>query len=164
MGLVVGVIMVYAWLTIQTRLLEGEIAVVEGRLNDPELRTSIERIKFLEKQMSALQPRVALLQKVQNSERGWIQVLRDVMAAIPPDVWVTAIQSRRTEKEHQLVLRGSALALSSVGDFMLQLHQADWCGETNLGFGEKNTIGGTSQRAVAFEVVANLKEPIGSQP
>ena len=163
MGLVVGVILLYAWLTIHTRLLEGEITVVEGRLSAPDLREPIARINFLEEQIGQLHPRVVLLERVQNSEQSWIQVLRDMMAAIPRDVWVTAINSRRSDKEHQVVLRGSALAQSSIGDFMLQLHRANWCGDVNLSFAEKVALGADSREILNFEVVANLKKAIGSK-
>ncbi|NIQ99913.1 MAG: hypothetical protein GTN78_06880, partial [Gemmatimonadales bacterium] len=86
----------YAKLWSAARLVQGDIAIIEAKLSDPELVKAVDRIAFLESNTARLQPRVVLLEKVHDSEDAWIGILRDTSAAIPKGVWISQMQTRRT--------------------------------------------------------------------
>jgi Tfp pilus assembly protein PilN len=160
-GLVVALIMVYAWLSIAVTMLTGEIREVEAKLNSPQLVRALNRITFLESQASVLRPRVKLLQQVQQSQKDWGQVLQDLSDVIPNDVWLTSVASRREQEEQKLIIGGSALSQAAVGNFMLNLKAARWCGLPALGYTQTVRLQGTP--VVNFEVTVPLQKPIGSE-
>lgn len=160
-GLVVGVIMVYAWLSIAVTMVGGEIREVEAHLKSPQLLKALDRITFLESQSSVLRPRVKLLKQVQQSQKDWGQVLQDLSDVIPDDVWLTRVGSRREQEEQKLVIGGSALSQAAVGNFMLNLKAARWCGVPGLGYTQ--TVHMLDTRVVNFEITVPLQKPIGSE-
>jgi len=160
-GLLVGVILIYAWLTIAVAMVSGEIREVDARLSDPKLVSALHRITFLESQTAVLRPRVTLLHQVQESQKAWGQILQDLSDEIPNDVWLTSVASRREQDQQRLIISGSALSQSAVGNFMLNLKKADWCGVPALGYTQAVRVQDTE--TVNFEVTVPLKKPIGSE-
>lgn len=159
--LFVGVAILYAWMVVATRLVSGRIAETEARLSDPALADAVTRIQFLETSIAQLAPRVDLLEKVHDSERAWIEILRDVSACIPKDVWITQLSSRRTGNEHTISLRGAAYRQRDVGEFMLRLDRPEWSGVPALGFSQVSTSQ-TGRPVTEFEITVPLNKPIGS--
>ena len=162
LGLLLIVGLLYAWLAANIAMASGQIAECDARLNDPQLVASVTRIRFLEGEIASLQPRVDLLQKVHDSEQAWIRILQDVASSLPPNAWIASLASRRTDKGQELALRGSALFQRVVGDFMLRLQKAGWCGEAALSQVQVRS-GPNQPELYEFEVAAPLKQPIGSE-
>jgi Tfp pilus assembly protein PilN len=160
-GLLVAVILVYTWLTIAVSMVSGEIREVDARLGDPKLVGALDRITFLESQTAVLRPRVQLLREVQQSQKDWGQILQDLSDEIPNNVWLTGVSSRREQQDQRLVVSGSALSQGAVGDFMLNLKKARWCGLPALGYTQAMTIQDTE--TVNFEITVPLTKPIGSE-
>ncbi len=158
----VGVGLVYAKLWSAARLVQGDIAIIEAKLSDPELVKAVDRIAFLESNTARLQPRVVLLEKVHDSEDAWIGILRDTSAAIPKGVWISQMQTRRTDKEQRIVMKGSAYNQRDVGEFMLRVDALGWSRMPNLGFtrAEKDRRG---RALVGFEVTVPLETIIGGE-
>ena len=94
-AVLLGVALLYTKLLVTSWLVEGRIAEVEAKLTDPAMAEAVERIQFLETKITELAPRVALLQKVHDSEDAWIRILQDVSAAIPGRVWIAQFTSHR---------------------------------------------------------------------
>jgi len=164
-ALTVGVVLVYAWMSMAMRLTAGRIAEVDARLNDPSLADAVARIEFLETNIATLEPRVDLLEKVHGSETAWIEVLRDVGSSIPQGVWISQLVSHRQQDEHTISIRGSASRQGDmqgdIGEFMLRLEEPEWSGVPMLGYTQANVNSGGS--AVAdFEVTVPLTRAIGS--
>jgi Tfp pilus assembly protein PilN len=160
-ALFVGVALLYAWMTVATRLTAGRVNEIEAKLADPTLTEAVGRIRFLETSIADLEPRLALLEKVHSSEEAWIRILRDVAKCIPGQVWVTQMTSRHGEREQTIALRGSAFAQRDIGEFMLRLDETDWSGSPQLGYTQADA-GSRGQGAIEFEVTVPLKQIIGS--
>jgi Tfp pilus assembly protein PilN len=160
-AVLVGVALLYAKLWMATRLVQGDIAIVEAKLNDPKLTESTERIEFLEANIASLKPRVVLLQKVHDSEDAWIEILRDTSAAIPRGVWISQMQTRRSDKDQRITLKGSAYTQRDVGEFMLRVDELGWSRMPELGYtqAEDDRKG---RDLVGFEVAVPLETIIGS--
>jgi Tfp pilus assembly protein PilN len=160
-AVLIGVALLYAKLWMATRLVQGDIAIVEARLSDPALAESVERIQFLEANIAELNPRVVLLEKVHDSEDAWLDILRDTSAAIPKGVWISQMQSRRTDKDQTITLKGSAYTQRDVGEFMLRVDELRWSRMPDLGYtqAEDDPRGRT---LVGFEVTVPLENMIGS--
>jgi hypothetical protein len=77
-AITVAIGLLYAKIWVATRLVEGQIAVVEGELANPTLADAVERIRFLETNIADYGPRVQLLEKVHDSEQAWIDILSDL--------------------------------------------------------------------------------------
>jgi Tfp pilus assembly protein PilN len=161
LGLVVAVVLTYAWLSIAISMVNGEIREVDARLNDPELVRALDRITFLEGQSAVLKPRVKLLQEVHQSQKDWGHILRDLSGVIPNDVWLTSLGSRREQTDQHLVIGGSALSQRAVGNFMLNLKQAPWCSLPTLGYTQAVRVQNTE--VINFEVTVTLDHAIGSE-
>jgi Tfp pilus assembly protein PilN len=159
---VIGLALLYARLWSAARLVQGNIALVEAQLSDPSLAESVERIGFLEVSIADLEPRVVLLQKVHDSEAAWIEILRDTSAAIPKGVWISQMESRRTDKDQAITVKGSAYTQKDVGQFMLRMDVLDWSRMPDLGFtqAEDDRQGRT---LVGFEVRVPLGSIIGGE-
>jgi len=160
LGLLLAVVLTYAWLSIAIAVVNGEIREVDASLGDPKLTQALDRITFLESQAAVLRPRVKLLHQVQQSQQAWGQILDDLSAVIPNDVWLTSVASRRDQDKQKVVLIGSALSQRAVGNFMLNLKQADWCSTPTLGYTQTVKLQGSD--VVNFEVTVNMEKPIGS--
>jgi Tfp pilus assembly protein PilN len=160
-GLMVAVVLTYAWLSIAVTMVSGEIREVEASLGSPALSKALDRISFLESQAAVLRPRVKLLHQVQESQKDWGQILQDLSDVIPNDVWLTSVGSRREQTEQRLIISGSALSQSAVGNFMLNLKTAHWCGVPALGYTQTVRLQDTD--VVNFEVTVPLDKPIGSE-
>jgi Tfp pilus assembly protein PilN len=161
LSLLVAIGVMYAYFTIAVSMVQGEIIECDAKLNDPVFRADLERIAYLEKGCAALGPRVALLEAVQDSQQAWISVLDDLSRCIPNSAWLTNVQSKRDQSGQSLQLSGSATSQRAVGDFMLNLKQAKWCGDPVLNFTQ--TVGLAQHEVVNFDVSAPIKQPIGSE-
>jgi Tfp pilus assembly protein PilN len=161
--LFVGVAMLYGRLTVATKLTQGRIAEVQAKLSDPALADAITRIQFLDTNITQLGPRVALLEKVHDSERAWIEILRDIGACVPRsgNVWLSQLASRRAEKDQVLSLRGSAYSQADIGEFMLNLNKPQWSKAPMLGFTQVN-VTSQGRSVIQFEITVPLNRIIGS--
>jgi Tfp pilus assembly protein PilN len=162
-ALFVGVAMLYARLVVATRMTEGRITQVQAELSDPARAEAITRINYLDASISKLGPRVALLEKVHNSEAAWIQILRDMAACVPTsgNLWLSQLASKRTEKEQVLSLRGSAFNQADIGEFMLNLDKPAWSKAPALGYSQVS-VTGRGRSVITFEITVPLDRMIGS--
>ena len=161
-GLLVLIGLVYAWLAVATNYVQSQIGEKTAQLSDPKLKGAVERLDFLERRIAGLRPRVDLLQKVHDSEAGWVRVLRDLSASLPSsDVWVNQLSSRRSEQGQYLNMRGSALSQGLVGDFMLRVKQTGWSGVPTLQQSTKATPAAGQAEVVEFEVNIPLQRALG---
>ncbi len=160
-AILVAVALLYAKMWVATRLVEGQIAVVEGELANPTLADAVERIRFLETNIADYGPRVQLLEKVHDSEQAWIDILRDLSVSIPRGVWISQMTSRRGAKDQSITLRGSAYNQRDIGQFMLQVEKLRWSQPPSLGFTQAN-VNPQGRSVVDFEVAVPLDKIIGS--
>jgi len=160
-AILLGVALMYAKLWMATRLIEGQISVVEGELANPTLADAVERIRFLEANIADFGPRVDLLEKVHDSEAAWINILEDLSTCIPTGVWVSQMTSRRGDKNQSLTFRGSAYNQRDIGQFMLQVEDMQWSQAPGLGFTQAN-VNLQGRSVVDFEVTVPLTKVIGS--
>lgn len=160
-AIMVAIGLLYAKIWVATRLIEGQIAVVEGELANPTLADAVERIRFLETNIADYGPRVELLEKVHDSEQAWINILTDLSVSIPPGVWITQMTSRRGPQEQSLTFRGSAYNQRDIGRFMLQVEELKWSLAPSLGYTQASTSH-TGSSLIDFEVAVPLDKPIGS--
>ena len=161
LSLVVALGFMYAYFTVALTIVQGQTVECDAKLNDPKFKADLERIAYLEGGCAALEPRVKLLEAVQDSQKAWITVLNDLSRCTPNSVWLTNVQSRRDQTGQSLAITGSATSQRAVGDFMLNLNQAKWCGDPVLNFTQ--TVGLQRQEVVNFDVTAPIKQPIGSE-
>jgi Tfp pilus assembly protein PilN len=161
LGMATAIVLLFAWMTVAIRLTASQIEECEARLNAPEVVTALERVKFLNGEIADLKPRVELLENVHDSEQEWLNVLDHLSAAIPEDVWLTSVTSKRDKTSQTLTIRGTALSHHAAGNFMLNLKHADWCGSPQLSFTEL-VEPRAGQEVVNFEILAPIKRPIGS--
>ena len=164
MTLVVGLAFVYARMLVAGRLVAGEIQEVEARLTDPALEDSVARVQFLEGRIAEYGPRVALLEKVHDSERAWIEILEDVSLCMPADmnsIGLLTLLSRRVDTGQEIAIRGSARSQRNIGEFMLALDRPEWSGVPELGFTQAST-NPANQRDIDFEISVPLRQIIGS--
>jgi len=160
-ALSVGMITLYGYMLVETRLKVGEIQDVDAQLADPGLTDKMARVTFLEGNIANLQPRVDLLEKVHNSEQHWIHILRDVAACMPPGVWMTQFTSQRVDKGQAISIKGRATNQGDIGQFMLALNNPSWSGAPRLGYtqvsGSKDALA-----PIEFEITVPLNRLIGS--
>jgi len=161
LSLVVAIGVMYAYFSIAINVVQGEIVECDAKLSDPGFQTQLQRIDYLDQRCAELQPRVDLLQTVHDSQQAWIDVLSDLSRCIPNNVWLTNAQSRRDQTGQSLSITGSALSQREVGDFMLNLKQAAWCGDPALNFTQ--TVGLAGHEIVNFDITAPIKKSIGSE-
>jgi Tfp pilus assembly protein PilN len=159
LGLGILVVLLYAWMSIQVRLVNGRILEAEAMLNAPDVKEKLDRVHYLEAQIGQLKPRATVLQKVHDSENRWIEIMRHVGASVPTNVWVTQVESRYVDKGQQIYLQGSAVSQKYIGAYMLALQEADWFDTLQLVQADTNNNKGTEK--VDFEIILPLKEGIG---
>jgi Tfp pilus assembly protein PilN len=156
----VGTVLLWVGIGAAISGFEGQLAECNAKLTAPQLARSLERIKFLEQQQELLAPRMELLEKVQDSQRAWISIMRDVSACMPPSVWLTSITSRRNPDAQMVEVSGSATSQRSVADFMLNLKSAAWCKPPDLNYTQ--TVKQNMLDQVNFQISIPLRNPIGS--
>ena len=159
----IAVALLYARLAVATRLTAGRIAEVDAKLTDPALAEAMTRVQFLDTSIATLSPRVDLLEKVHDSERSWIEILRDVGACIPAPnrVWLAALASKRADKEQAISLRGAAFSQKDIGEFMLSLDAPAWSKAPMLGYTQVSAGRGGGS-VIEFEITVPLNKIIGS--
>ncbi|NIM04146.1 MAG: hypothetical protein GTN69_02995 [Armatimonadetes bacterium] len=159
-GLALLIVLLYAWLTVQIRLVEGEVSEAEAVLTAPDMQENLRRIDFLKSQIEVLAPKAKVLRKVHESENRWIEVLRDIGTSVPARVWVSSVQSRAVDNGQRITLRGGARSQRLIGAYMLAVQGKEWCGPLQLvqaDTGKDRSKG----EVVNFEVTVPLVEPIG---
>jgi Tfp pilus assembly protein PilN len=162
-GVAIVIALLFAWISLEIRAVQGQIAEVDGYLSAPDMRAKVERINFLESQTHQLAPRVDVLKKVHDSESNWIQLVRDVGASVPANVGVTALTSRKMDNTHQITITGIADSQSLIGAYMLALQRADWCGRLQLVQSDtkQSATNRNGVNGVNYELLVPLKTPIG---
>jgi Tfp pilus assembly protein PilN len=161
-AILVALGLMYAKMWMTTRIVEGQIALIEGELANPQLSDATDRIKFLESSIADFGPRVTLLEKVHDSEQSWIGILRDLSVSVPRGVWIAQMTSRRSEKEQTLTFRGSAYNQRDIGQFMLQVEALGWSQPPALAYTQANA-NPRGREVVDFEVNVPLDKVIGSE-
>jgi Tfp pilus assembly protein PilN len=161
-AILVAMGLMYGKMWMATRVVEGQVALVEGELASPQLSDAIDRIKFLETNIADFGPRVRLLEKVHDSELAWISILRDLSVSVPKGVWIAQMTSHRSDKEQSLTFRGSAYSQRDIGQFMLQVEALGWSQTPTLGYTQANT-NPRAREVVDFEVNVPLNKVIGSE-
>ena len=160
-GLAILVVLLYAWLTVQIRIVSADIVQTEAVLSAPDMQQSLRRVTFLKGQIRELTPKVQVLKKVHDSESRWLEVLHTVGEQVPASVWVTGVASKEGDRKQQVInLSGSADSQRLVGAYMLALQQAQWCGPLQLLQSDSGN-GGRDNNIVDFEIAIPLKESIG---
>ena len=160
-ALSVGMITLYGYMVVETRLKVGEIQDVDAQLSDPALTDKMARVGFLEASIAELQPRVDLLEKVHDSEQAWIRILRDVAACMPSGVWMTQFTSQRVDKGQSISIKGKASNQGDIGQFMLALNTPSWSGAPKLGYTQASPTKDACP-LIEFEITVPLNKLIGS--
>lgn len=160
MAILLGVTLLYARMFVATHMVQGQIVVTEAGLADPALAEAVERIEFLETNIAQLEPRVSLLEKVHDSEQAWIRIMRDMSAAIPEDVWISKMSSRRTAEAQTLTVNGSAHRQRDIGEFMLRMDELGWSRVPHLGYTQAR-VTAAGRAVIDFEVTVPLNRAIG---
>ncbi len=161
-AILVAMGLMYAKMWMATRVVEGQIALIEGELASPQLAEATKRISFLETNISDFRPRVTLLEKVHDSEQAWIGILRDLSISVPKGVWIAQMTSRRDDKKQTLTFRGSGYSQRDIGQFMLQVEALNWSQPPDLSYTQANS-NPRMRDAVDFEVTVALEKMIGSE-
>jgi Tfp pilus assembly protein PilN len=160
-ALSIGMLTLYGYMVVETRLADGRISDVDAALADPGLTDKAARITFVESSIADLQPRVDLLEKVHNSEHAWIHILRDVAACMPPGVGLSSLTSERVDKGQAISIKGKSTDQGDIGQFMLALDAPAWSGTPRLGYsqitGSRDTF-----NLIEFEITVPLNKIIGS--
>jgi Tfp pilus assembly protein PilN len=138
---------------------QARIQDAEASLQDPAVQENIKQINTLDSQLAILGPKVKVLKKVHDSESRWIEVVRDIGAAIPANVGITAFTSRRVDRGQQISLSGVAASQSLIGAYMLAVQGDAWAGPLQLV--QADTSRSKNSNLVNFELTIPLKEPIG---
>jgi len=160
-ALSIGMLTLYGYMVVETRLADGRISDVDAQLTDPALTDKATRIIFLESSIADLQPRVDLLEKVHNSELAWIRILRDVAGCMPPGVGLSSLTSQRVDKGQAISIKGKATNQGDIGQFMLSLDAPAWSGSPRLGYSQI-TGSRDASSLIEFEISVPLNKIIGS--
>ena len=161
-GLGALTVVVYLTMWVAVEQTHSQIRAIQAELSAPELADKVAHIKLLEKETAELTPRLQLLEKVHSSEAEWIRILYDISACIPQDVWLEQMNTRRSETEQTISLKGRALHQAEVGAFMLALNQPAWNTTTALIYSQAASNTGLGSQYFEFEITVPLKTVIGS--
>jgi Tfp pilus assembly protein PilN len=160
LGLGVVLVLLYFWMTFEINYVQARIQDAEASLQDPTVQENIKQINTLDSQIAILGPKVKVLKKVHDSESRWIEVVRDIGAAVPANVGITAFTSRRVDRGQQISLSGAAASQSLIGAYMLAVQSDAWAGPLQLVQADTSRSAKNSN-LVNFELTIPLKEPIG---
>jgi len=162
-GLALVIVLLYAWMTIQIRLVNGSIAEVQATLQAPEMQEQISHVAFLDEEISILNPKVRILENVHESESRWIEVLADLGRLAPANVGVNSLASRKADADHLISLKGQADSQHLVGAYMLALQDSGWCKELQLNqtAADRQPKDANTLRKINYEITIPLIKPIG---
>ena len=154
MGAAVAIALIYLGLQMTIMQRAADIANVDQQLQDPKLVADIRQVDMLEGEMAMLRPRVDLLERVHDTHNAWLNVMFDVSARLPSDVWIDNIASRSDATAQLITIKGTALKQRTVGSFMLNLKDTRWAGDPELNFTQ--SVDMAARKVVSFEMTVPL--------
>lgn len=122
--------------------LRGEIA---------RLKKAAEELQELQKTKSRLVDRLNVIQKLQTSRPGMVQMLDQLVRLVPQDIYLTEFKTTST----QVTLRGIAKSDNVISDFMRAIRDAKLFGEPALQVIETRNV--NSVQARVFDLIVPLK-------
>ncbi len=145
----VFVLSVSGWLWWMVFAMEKRLAVVQMDLTRIESRAK--QVEQMRREIQQKEEEAARLMSIYNERRLWGEVLTNLDAKVPTDVWLTKLKATETG---DFVIIGLASSLTSVGILQYNLNQLpdlQWAG---LKRAEETTQGNKS--LVTFEIVGQL--------
>mgnify|MGYP000969667988 FL=1 len=122
--------------------LRGEIA---------RLKKAAEELQELQKTKSRLVDRLNVIQKLQTSRPGMVQMLDQLVRLVPQDIYLTEFKTTSA----QVTLRGIAKSDNVISDFMRAIRDAKLFGEPALQVIETRNV--NSVQARVFDLIVPLK-------
>lgn len=122
--------------------LRGEIA---------RLKKAAEELQELQKTKNRLVERLNVIQKLQSSRPGMVQMLDQLVRLIPQDIFLTGFKTA----ENQVTLNGIARSDNIISDFMRSIRGANLFGEPLLQIIETRNVNNVQTRV--FDLIVPLK-------
>ncbi|MER2513787.1 MAG: PilN domain-containing protein [Nitrosomonas ureae] len=122
--------------------LRGEIA---------RLKKAAEELKELEKTKARLVDRLNVIQKLQTSRPGMVQMLDKLVRIVPQDIYLTEFKTAN----NQVFLKGVARSDNVISDFMRNIRNTNLFGEPGLQLIETRSINNVQARV--FDLAVPLK-------
>lgn len=146
LGLVISV-MLTRWL-----LAQGQLSVNRATLSSMEPR--MVQVKKIERQITALKPRLDTLNMAKSNTRLWYEALANASRSLPENVWMNTLTSTggADGKAAVITITGSASEQRLVGDMMLQMNQR--FPKVELHFTQQRST--VKSRVVDFEIGGEL--------
>jgi len=85
-----------------------------------ELQVIIDQVLQYEQDKQTLTSKLQTIETLQRNQRGPVLLLEEVSKSLPEQVWMSLLQN----KKEKVTLRGFALSLTSIGDFMTALENS----------------------------------------
>ena len=123
--------------------LRGEIA---------RLKKAAEELQELQKTKTRLVERLTVIQKLQTSRPGMVQMLDKLVRLVPQDIYLAEFRT----VENQVALKGIARSDNVISDFMRNIRGTSLFGEPALQVIETRNVNNSVQARV-FDLVVPLK-------
>jgi Tfp pilus assembly protein PilN len=137
--------------------LRGALSTADAKL--VQLQPTLDRIAEIEKETSALKPKLETLQTAKEDTLRWRAMLQIVAQSVPNNAWLSGITSTSIADDTTISLTGTAGSQTLVGETMSRLGAYPVFEKVDLHYTQllaSNQKDDTTQR-ISFEIAAHLK-------
>lgn len=138
-----------AFMTISIQNTRSRIRDVDTQTD--MLQATVAKVKSLEANMAAVQPRVTTLLSAQNATNRWRAVLQEVGSSLPAKAWLTSFATQQNPAD-TFIVTGQTVSQSLVGQTMLKMNKKAYVRSVDLHY----TQSSTSNKLVNFEVAGSV--------
>lgn len=122
----------------ESRAAEQEQLVEKGRVDIANLKRVIGEVNELDKQKQRLIEQLSVIERLEKGKLGPVRVLDELSIHIPKRVWIVSF----TEKEGNLILKGTGLENSDISEFVRALQKSKYFDDVRLKFTQSTSKDG----------------------
>lgn len=141
-------------LVLMVEALRGEQANLQRQLG--AIKPVADLIEANERELKALQPKLATLERARESTQKWIRILEQLSQSVPPQTYLTALRSSQPSPQDPLVITiaGVGANQSSAADLLASVQRIENLENVALRYTQgRETDEGVS---IEFEIEAEL--------
>lgn len=151
-----AVVLLVSWIGARQIALNKSLAQANFRMT--KLQPTLDRLALVEKEITALKPKLDTLETAKSDTLRWRAMLQIVSQSIPTSAWLSSIGSASVEDEATITLTGVAASQTLVGETMTRLGAFPVFDKIDLRFTQLlDRTGDRATPRVSFEIGARLK-------
>lgn len=154
-GLCAIILLLTLWQGSRVRALDKDIR--QTRIEAERQRADLALVEELTALKERILERMQVVEQLNQNRTRWIEILADLSASMPAEMWLMSFKEERTGNAEQARIQGMTFSLKPIALFMDQLEESDWFQQPRFTYAQRLPV--QEGMAYDFEIRTQLSAP-----